>query len=86
MIFSAQCAKTCGFCTVEQGSCNCTEGWTGEKCETRDCNCRNNGTCMSNGTCDCLDGFSGDKCQEKEGKDCRKRCSKGKVTLFKNQY
>ena len=52
-----------GICV--DGTCDCPEGYSGEKCEINDCDditCENNGVCV-NGECRCPEGYSGDNCE-----------------------
>jgi len=68
--------KNGGICNGVDGSCHCTDGWSGATCETPKeskgiCTpnpCKNGGVCNGNdGSCHCSDGWSGATCQTPEG-------------------
>lgn len=53
-----------GKCNLEDGSCDCFDGYFGELCEgTCPGRCSGlNGVCQNDGTCKCYDGFTGEDC------------------------
>jgi len=73
--------STHGSCSAP-GSCRCSAGWSGARCQergcpggrwgegcTEECNCLNGGKCHSvNGTCYCPAGYNGTLCQD----NCKK--------------
>jgi len=79
----------CQQSTTGSWSCNCLDGFEGDKCDTEEdpCNgvdCGANGQC-SGGKCECGTGWSGDKCEKEDGSctdrlDCSDmgQCREGK--------
>ncbi|KAI0212202.1 hypothetical protein LSAT2_002886 [Lamellibrachia satsuma] len=58
-----------GTCNMSDHKCSCTDGYSGNTCQTRytcstDEGCGDHGTCnTTDHTCSCADGYSGNKCQ-----------------------
>lgn len=65
------CTDLCKDLTCEnngtcfEGTCNCTQAWTGPQCEIPKCDvlyCQNGGVCW-NGECECPIGYYGEVCE-----------------------
>ncbi|XP_023932732.1 von Willebrand factor D and EGF domain-containing protein, partial [Lingula anatina] len=50
----------------EDGSCQCTPGYTGSRCHIARCNpsCLNRGFCVRPNVCQCKPGYRGERCEE----------------------
>lgn len=61
---TAWCRLDCGpHGRCDSGRCVCSEGWTGDRCDTLPCDsrCSQHGQCK-NGTCVCSQGWNGRHC------------------------
>jgi len=70
------CGTNCsghGSCLLEQGGCQCFQGWRGGHCDAAACpnDCSLHGVCIS-GMCVCDSDFSGESCQSRR---CPNECS-----------
>ncbi|XP_067929061.1 uncharacterized protein [Watersipora subatra] len=68
---------------IDDGVCECQQGWSGEKCEIAECKdgCAH-GECVSPGVCRCDVGWSGLKCTKPM---CFPLCRNGGVCIGHNQ-
>lgn len=55
--------KNGGSLNLNDCSCTCSSGFTGDSCDTCLNSCQNGGTLMSDCTCDCDPAYTGDLCQ-----------------------
>lgn len=68
LLFAALCSLDCGpHGRCGQGKCECTDGWTGDRCDLLPCDarCSEHGQCK-NGTCVCSQGWNGKHCTIRE--------------------